>query len=150
MIVQQIFRLEAEVARIDMGKEAPMTKQYLLGEVAKILGCRPHRITYLITSGQAPEPEHRIANKRLFSESDILRLSRRLKVKPDWSAAGRDGDVGEPEPPVGLALTPPFEVVTTGESGHEVRDGDGAVFCRAADRARALVIAGFLESAVRG
>jgi|GEM_PF-1444349 len=127
-----------------------MTKQYLLGEVAKILGRRPHQITYLITSGQAPEPERRLANKRLFSESDVSRLARRLKVEPDWSAVVRDGDVGEPEPPVGLVLTPPFKVVETRESGHEVRDGDGAVFCRAADRARALVIAGFLESAVRG
>lgn len=127
-----------------------MTKQYLLGEVAKILGRRPHQITYLITSGQAPEPERRLANKRLFSEADVSRLARRLKAEPDWSAAGRDADVGEPEPTVGLALTPPFEVVGSGESGYEVRDGDGAVFCRAADRARALVIAGLLESAVRG
>lgn len=125
-----------------------MTKQYLLGEVAKILGCRPHRITYLITSGQAPEPERRLANKRLFSESDVSRLARRLKVEPDWSAAGRDGDVGEPEPPVGLALTPPFEVVRAGESGHEVRDGHGEVFAWASDRAKALIVAGLLEAAV--
>jgi len=127
-----------------------MTKQYLLGEVAKILGRRPHQITYLITSGQAPEPERRIANKRIFSESDVSRLARRLKVEPDWSAVVREADVGEPEPAAGLALTPPFEVIGAGKSDHEVRDGDGAVFCRAADRARALVIAGLLESAVRG
>lgn len=127
-----------------------MTKQYLLGEVAKILGRRPHQITYLITSGQAPEPERRLANKRLFSESDVSRLARRLKAEPDWSVVGRDADVGEPEPTVGLALTPPFEVVRAGESGHEVRDGDGEVFAWAADRAKALVIAGLLESAARG
>jgi hypothetical protein len=125
-----------------------MKKQYLLGEVAKILGCRPHRITYLITSGQAPEPERRIANKRLFSEADVSRLARRLKAEPDWSAVGRDADIGEPEPPVGLALTPPFEVIGSGESGHEVRDGQGEIFAWASDRARALVIAGLLESAV--
>jgi MerR HTH family regulatory protein len=125
-----------------------MTQQYLLGEVAKILGRRPHQIAYLVTTGQVPEPERRIANKRLFSERDILRLARQLKVTPDWSAVGRDAD--EPEPIESLALNTPFEVIRSGESGHEVRDGDGTVFCWATDRARALVIAGLLESAVRG
>jgi hypothetical protein len=127
-----------------------MTRQYLLGEVAKILACRPHQIDYLLKTRQVPEPERRIANKRLFSEVDVSRLARRLKVEPDWSAVVREADVGEPEPATGLALTPPFKVVESWESGHEVRDGDGAVFCRAADRARALIIAGLLESAVRG
>lgn len=127
-----------------------MTNHYLLGDVAKILGRRPHQITYLITTGQVPEPERRIANKRLFAEQDIRRLARRLKVEPDWSAFGCEAEVREPEPTEGLALTPPFEVVRTGESGHEVQDGDGTVFVWAADRARALIVAGLLESAVRG
>ncbi len=127
-----------------------MTQHYLLGEVAKILGRRPHQVAYSVTSGQVPEPEQRIANKRLFSERDILRLARRLGVEPDWSITGRDIGVGEPDPTEGLALKPPFEVVRAGESGHEVRDGDGVVFAWATDRARAFVIAGLLESAVRG
>lgn len=127
-----------------------MTHHYLLGEVAKILARRPHQIDYLLKSRQAPEPEQRIANKRLFSERDILRLARLLRVEPDWSAAGCDAGVGEPEPTSGLALTPPFDVIRAGESGHEVRDGDGAVFCWTSDRARALIISGLLESAVRG
>ncbi|MFO0887714.1 MAG: hypothetical protein U0790_01060 [Isosphaeraceae bacterium] len=97
-----------------------------------------------------PEPEHRIANKRLFSESDVSRLARRLKAEPDWAAVGWDVDVGEPELPVGLALTPPFDVVRAGVSGHEVRDGQGEVFAWASDRAKALIIAGLLESAARG
>jgi len=127
-----------------------MQQHYLLGEVARILGRRPHQIAYLITTGQVPEPEQRLANKRLFTERDILRLARLLRVEPDWSLIERDAGVGEPEPIESLALNPPFEVIRTGESGHEVRDGDGAVFAWAADRARALVIAGLLESAVRG
>jgi hypothetical protein len=127
-----------------------MTQQFLLGEVAKILGRRPHQITYLITSGQVPEPERRIANKRLFTELDVARLARWLKVEPDWSAIGRDSEIDEPEPPKGLALRPPFEVVRTGGSGHEVRDGDGEVFAWTSNRARALIVAGLLESAVRG
>lgn len=126
-----------------------MTQHFLLGEVAKILACRPHQIDYLLKTRQVPEPERRIANKRLFSERDVLRLARRLKVVPDWSAVvGRDAGVGEADPPEGLTLNPPFTVESTGESGYEVRDGDGAVFAWASDRARALVIAGLLESAV--
>jgi hypothetical protein len=127
-----------------------MTKHYLLGEVARILGRRPHQIDYLLKTRQVPEPSQRIANKRLFSGKDILRLARRLHAELDWSAVGRDAEVGEPEPPEGLALRPPFEVTQTGELGHQVRDGDGAVFAWASDRARALVIAGLLEGAVRG
>lgn len=127
-----------------------MTKHYLLGEVAKILGCRPHQIDYLLKTRQVPEPERRLANKRLFSERDILRLARLLKVEPDWSSVGRDAGVCEPETPEGLALRPPFQVIQTGEAGHEVRDGDGAVYCWTSDRARALIVAGLLESAVRG
>jgi len=127
-----------------------MMQHFLLGDVAKILACRPHQIDYLLKTRQVPEPERRIANKRLFTEADVSMLARRLKVEPDWSTVVREADVGEPAQAVGLALTPPFEVIGSGESGHEVRDGDGAVFCRAAERAKALVIAGLLESAVRG
>lgn len=128
-----------------------MTNHFLLGEVATILGCRPHQIDYQLKTRQVPEPEKRIANKRLFSERDVLKLARRLKVEPDWSAVvGRDAGVGEADQPEGLALRPPFSVESTGESGHEVRDGDGAVYCWASDRARALIIAGLLESAVQG
>jgi hypothetical protein len=124
-----------------------MTQQFLLGEAAKILGRRPHQVAYSVTSGRVPEPEQRIANKRLFSEKDVRRLARLFGVTPDWSAAGRDAGVGEPEAVEGLSLRPPFNVIRTGESGHEVRDGDGAVFAWASDRARALVIAGLLEAA---
>jgi hypothetical protein len=127
-----------------------MTRRFLLGDVAKILARRPHQVDYLLKTRQVPEPEQRLANKRLFTEQDVLRLARCLKAEPDWSAAGRDAGVGEPEPTEGLALTPPFQVATSGVSGHEVRDGDGEVFAWASDRARALLIAGLLEAAVRG
>lgn len=125
-----------------------MTRQYLLGEVATILACRPHQIDYLLKTRQVPEPERRLANKRLFTELDVARLARKLRVEPDWSAVERASDAASPEPPEGLALRPPFEVVRSGESGCEVRDGEGAVFAWASDRARALIIAGLLEGAV--
>lgn len=125
-----------------------MTRPYLLGEVATILACRPHQIDYLLKTRQVPEPERRIANKRLFTERDVVRIARKLRVEPDWSVVERAPEAASPEPPEGLALRPPFEVVRSGESGCEVRDGDGAVFAWASDRARALVIAGLLEGAV--
>lgn len=123
-----------------------MIQHYLLGEVAKILGCRPHQIDYLIKSRQVPEPERRIANKRLFSKRDVLRLARQFKVAPNWSIVGRDTEIELS--PDGLVLRPPFEVIRLGESSHEVRDGEGAVFCWTSDRARALILAGLLESSV--
>lgn len=125
-----------------------MTRQYLLGEVATILACRPHQIDYLLKTRQVPEPERRIANKRLFTERDVARIARKLQIEPDWSVVERETETAAPDPPEGLALKPPFEVVRVGESGCEVRDGDGAVFAWASDRARAFVIAGLLEGAV--
>jgi hypothetical protein len=127
-----------------------MQRQFLLGEVAKILGRRPHQIAYLLTTRQVPEPERRIGNKRIFTEEDVVRLARHFRVSPNWIAIERtDGD-SEPGPSESLALKPPFQVESTGETGHEVRDADGVLFCWTGDRARALVIAGLLESAVRG
>jgi hypothetical protein len=98
-------------------------------------------VNWIGYSGETP--------KRLFSERDVVRLARRLKAEPDWSAVRRDTEVGQPETHEGLALRPPFEVVRAGESGHEVRDGDNEVFAWASDRAKALIVAGLLESAAR-
>ncbi len=82
-------------------------------------------------------PESILSHKRLFSEKDVIRLARRLKAEPDWSAAGRDALVGDEQPTEGLTLRPPHEVKQVGESGHEVRDGDGEVFAWTSDRSRA-------------
>src|SRR5690242_146467 len=98
-----------------------MTQHYLLGEVAKILGRRPHQISYLLTSGRVPEPEQRIANKRLFTAEDVGRLSRQLKATPDWAAVEKDSGVEECAPTERLVLSPPFEVLRVGESSHEIR-----------------------------
>ena len=126
-----------------------MQQHYLLGEVAKILGRRPHQIAYLLTTGQVPEPERRIANKRLFSNENIERLARRLKVRADWSIIERDAGVGEPNPFESLTLKPPFGVFQSGSTGHEVQDGAGEVVCWTSDRAKALIVAGLLESLVQ-
>ena len=50
----------------------------LLGDVARLLRTKPHKIVYLLTSGQVPEPEVRLGNRRLFSAEDIERLAAKL------------------------------------------------------------------------
>ena len=52
-----------------------MEEHYLLNEVAKRLGVRPYRIAYAIAVGHIPEPQTRIANKRIFCDADIERLA---------------------------------------------------------------------------
>ena len=127
-----------------------MKEHYLLGEVSRVLGRKPHQIVHLLTSGKIPEPQVRIANKRLFVLEDVERLARHFRVSPDWGAietAPADADTKAPER---LTLRPPFEVIQVSETGHEIRDGEGEVFAWAPDRGRALLVAGLLEAAARG
>ncbi len=49
---------------------------FLLKDVSRILGVRPHRVNYAITSGGVTEPELRIGNRRIFQAEDISRLKR--------------------------------------------------------------------------
>ena len=102
-----------------------MEKHFLLGEVATLLNRKPHQIVHLLTTGKIPEPQQRISNKRLFTEADITRLARHFKVTPKWAVMESTPDGGEDNASQGLVLKPPFEVVSVGETGHEVRDGDG-------------------------
>jgi hypothetical protein len=127
-----------------------MKQHYLLGEVGKIVARKPHQIVHLLTTGKIPEPEQRIANKRLFSAEDVERLARHFRVSPNWSAVEVTPSNTEAEAPERLTLRPPFEVIQISETGHEIRDGDGEVFAWAPDRGRALLVAGLLEAAVRG
>jgi MerR HTH family regulatory protein len=127
-----------------------MKEHYLLGEVAKILGRKPHQITHLLATGKIPEPAMRIANKRLFTTEDIGRLTRHFGVSPNWEAiepvpADADADTSEH-----LTLRPPFDVNQVGETCHEIRDGGGEIFGWAWDRGHALILAGLLEAAARG
>ena len=127
-----------------------MKQHYLLGEVSRVLGRKPHQIVHLLTSGKVPEPQQRISNKRLFTEADITRLARHFKVTPKWAVMESTPDGGEDNASQGLVLKPPFEVIQVSESCHEIRDADGGVFAWAADRGHALVLAGLLEAAARG
>jgi MerR HTH family regulatory protein len=130
--------------------EVILEKHYVLAEVSKILGRKPHQIVYLLTSGRIPEPEQRIANRRLFSAEDVTRLARHFKVSPKWTALDATGDGSRTSSLPGLLLKPPFEVLQVGETCVEVKDVDGEVFAWAGDRGKALVLAGLLEAAAGG
>jgi hypothetical protein len=123
---------------------------FVLSNVAKILDRKPHQVTYALTSGAVPEPKDRLANRRLFTREDVTRLARHFKVAPAWSTVEvtHNGDEGDASP--GLVLKAPYEVLQVSETGHEIRDGDGTLFAWAADRGRALLMAGLLEAAARG
>lgn len=127
-----------------------MREHYVLGEVARILGRRPHQIVYPITTGKIPEPESRVAGRRLFTGEDVKRIARHLGVCPNWDALDPPPGDGDAEPPARLTLRPPFELIQVGETGHEIRDCDGELFAWVADRGKGLVLAGLLESAARG
>ncbi len=126
-----------------------MDDRYVLSDVSRILGKKPHQVAYALTSRAVQEPEQRVANRRVFSRDDIVRLARYFRVAPKWSVLGVSGGAKE-EASSSLVLRPPFEAVDTGTACCEVRDGDGIVFAWAADRARAMVMAGLLEAAARG
>ncbi len=125
-------------------------RHYILSDVARILGKKPHQVTYALTSRAVPEPEQRVASRRLFSRDDIVRLARHFKVMPKWAVLEVVGNDAKQEASPSLVLRPPFEAVDTGTACCEVRDGDGIVFGWAGDRAKALVMAGLLEAAARG
>jgi hypothetical protein len=128
-----------------------MDRHYLLADVARILNRRPHQITYALTTRQVAEPTLRVANKRVFCTEDVEQLARYFKVSPRWPSANPAAeDHVQAERSKSLLLKPPFGAVQAGEGAHEVRDGDGNVYCWATDRAKALILAGLLESAVRG
>jgi hypothetical protein len=55
------------------------TNLFLLGDVARLLSCRPHQVTYLLSSRQVQEPALRIGGRRLFTDADIETIKQHLK-----------------------------------------------------------------------
>jgi DNA-binding transcriptional MerR regulator len=53
---------------------------FLLGDLARLLDCKPHQITYLLTSRQVPEPALRIGGRRMFTAEDVERVRAALKT----------------------------------------------------------------------
>ena len=59
------------------------TRFRLLGDVAKNLHVPPHRIVYLLSSGQVPEPAVRLGGRRIFLPEDVERLAWHLNHMRD-------------------------------------------------------------------
>ncbi len=57
-----------------------MKTNLLLNDVARLLGRKPYQVSYAISVGLIPEPKLRIANKRVFQQTDIQRLARHFGV----------------------------------------------------------------------
>ena len=57
-----------------------MRHVYSLREAAQMLGTQAHRIQYALASGKVPEPQIRIAGKRVFQHSDIGRLAEHFNI----------------------------------------------------------------------
>lgn len=55
-------------------------RMYSTGEVAKLVGVRPHQITYAIANGLIPEPG-RFCGKRAYREEDVQHIKEFFGVK---------------------------------------------------------------------
>jgi len=51
------------------------------GDVSKLLGIAKHKIEYAIANGLIPEPELRVANKRIFIVEDVQRVANHFGVE---------------------------------------------------------------------
>lgn len=54
---------------------------FSLGDVARLLVVKPHRILYLLSVGAVAEPALRVAGKRLWAHEEIAALSAVLKFQ---------------------------------------------------------------------
>lgn len=52
-----------------------MQQIFSTGQVARMLGIRPHQIEYALSSRQLLEPALRFAGKRVFTEKDVQRAA---------------------------------------------------------------------------
>jgi hypothetical protein len=53
---------------------------FSLGDVARLLKAKPHHIVYLLSVGAVPEPQLRVAGKRLWTHQEIVPIAERLKI----------------------------------------------------------------------
>ena len=50
----------------------------LLGDVARLVPCKPYQVVYLLTTGQLPEPALRLGGRRVFTQEDVVRIRSKL------------------------------------------------------------------------
>ncbi len=60
--------------------------QFILSEVAKIVGVKAHVVAYAISSGNLPEPCLRIAGKRIFSTKEVEAIKKHFASRPKKEA----------------------------------------------------------------
>jgi hypothetical protein len=59
-----------------------MNAEYFsLGDVARTLAVKPHRILYALSVGAVAEPALRVAGKRLWNPAEVAALSEVLKIQ---------------------------------------------------------------------
>ena len=58
-----------------------MKKFYALGDVARLLRVQGYQIAYAISTGALPEATCRIANKRCFTEDDVMKIAQHFGVE---------------------------------------------------------------------
>jgi len=74
-----------------------MQQQLLgLGDVSSVIGVARHRIEYAIANGAIPEPELRIANKRIFTIEDAQRIADYFGVVMNENSDGKEGPCDSP------------------------------------------------------
>lgn len=56
------------------------TELFSLGDVARLLAVKPHRILYALSVGTVAEPALRVAGKRLWNAAEVAALSEVLKI----------------------------------------------------------------------
>lgn len=47
---------------------------FLLGEVAREVGCKPYQLAYLLSTGVIEEPQLRLGTKRVFNRLEVDRI----------------------------------------------------------------------------
>jgi DNA-binding transcriptional MerR regulator len=68
---------------------------FSLGDVAKLLRTTPHKIHYLLSIGQIPEPNLRIGSRRVWTMAEIGAISDTVQaMKTAELQRGQGGDHG--------------------------------------------------------
>ena len=71
-----------------------MTEELLsIRDVGKRLGIAPHQIAYAHSQERLPEPQYRIAGKRIYTPADVERVAKYFAEKlRKKGGENRDGD----------------------------------------------------------
>jgi len=57
------------------------TVLFSLGDVARMLAVKPHKLHYLISTAAVAEPQLRVAGKRLWNPTEVAALAETLETQ---------------------------------------------------------------------